>query len=340
MKSCLLACIVAVYAMCASAYAAVKVPLYFELEDAGPLETSASFCINGFPVNLGVCDLKNKFLAGDLPAKTVRDFFAALNAKDKVSVENMSLDGKSILVQKMLKKFSVSGLDFKSVRLLDVFKFNDTFKIFYEINDPKTSGKKLVSYFTFKKGLDGNYKLIIKPCDAMESLCAYSLATYYKSKSYKAFGFTQIDTEKEMPKLKFPNGFDFKKMNFLKEQPDVLGFYNAFVQARISGDVDLVTSFCSESSRRKVGELINMNVFEFGAKYKTRRQLNNTKVVGIISLAPLYVVVEQIGLKENEIRFRYTYVVKDTTGNMQIVNVFFESSFDDVLKSHKIMPQL
>ena len=143
-----------------------------------------------------------------------------------------------------------------------------------------------------------------------------------------------------MPKLKFPNGFDFKKMNFLKEQPDVLGFYNAFVQARISGDVDLVTSFYSESSRRKVVELINMNVFEFGAKYKTRRQLNNTKVVGIISLAPLYVVVEQIGLKENEIRFRYTYVVKDTTGNMQIVNVFFESSFDDVLKSHKIMPQL
>lgn len=83
-----------------------------------------------------------------------------------------------------------------------------------------------------------------------------------------------------------------------------------------------------------------MNVFEFGAKYKTRRQLNNTKVVGIISLAPLYVVVEQIGLKENEIRFRYTYVVKGTNGNMQIANVFFESSFDDVLKSHKIMPQL
>lgn len=326
--------------MCASAYAAVIVPLYFELEDATPLKTSASFCINSFPVNSGVCDLKNKFLAGDLPAKTVGDFFAALNAKDKVSVENMSLDGKSILVQKMFEKFSLSGLDFKSVHLLDVFKFKDTFKVFYEINDPKTSGKKLVSYFTFKKGLDGNYKLLVKPCDAMESLCAYSLATYYKSKSYKAFGFTQIDTEKEMPELKFPNGFDLKKMNFLKEQLDVLGFYNAFVNARSSGDVDLVASFYAESSRRKVVQLINTNMFEIGAKYKSKRQLNNKKVVGVISLAPLYVVVEQIGLKENEIGFRYTYVVKDTTGNMQIVNVFFESFFDDVLKSHKIMPQL
>lgn len=339
MKKILSTVLFVVYTACIYADVASLVPVYIDLDDGSTVKTNAHFAIKRFPVNSDIVDIKNKFLADDLPSKRINDFFEVLQKKDRTLIENMSLGYDSFSTQRILKKFSSQNIDFKSVRLLDVFQFNDVFKVFYKVNDSKT-GESLVSYFAFKKDIDGTYKRVVSINNALESLCSYSLLAFYKSQDYKTYGFGRCDNATKAPILKFSTIFDFSKMNFFKKQSDVSGFYDAFVQARSSGDVDLVTSFYTESSRRKVNDLLKMKVFEIGAKYKSRRESNDTRVVGIIPMDPLYVLIEQVCPRENEVYFKYIFIVKDANSNMQIANVFFESFFDDVLRSYKIMPQL
>lgn len=133
---------------------------------------------------------------------------------------------------------------------------------------------------------------------------------------------------------------NFKNLVFPKGNSDVTAFYNSFVSTRSSGDLQTMLSFYTDVSRLKIQSLIDSNHYEMGDKYNTKRQANNTVLLGIIPLYPLYVVVEKINPRYDETYLKYVFILKDSDGNMQITNVFYESFFDDLLKTYSMAPQL
>ena len=305
---------------------ATRVPLYFDLDSGKVIATDATFVVTRIPINLKLEDIKVPLCGNLIPKQTLEDFFSAIEQNDIQKITKLTAVKDHESVSRLLKKF--------------LFPIENRVKVFYEIDDPKQINKKLVSFLTFERASDSNYYRVSRSNNEIETLLSYSLLRYYNSKEYRDNGFAKTSQNaSEFPILNIRD-FDFKNLIFPKGNSDVTAFYNSFVSTRSSGDLQIMPSFYTDVSRLKVQSLIDSNHYEMGDKYNTKRQANNTVLLGIIPLYPLYVVVEKINPRNDETYFKYVFILKDSAGNMQITNVFYESFFDDLLKTYNMTPQL
>lgn len=319
---------------------ATRVPLYFDLDSGKVIATDATFVVTRIPINLKLEDIKVPLCGNLIPKQTLEDFFSAIEQNDIQKITKLTAVKDHESVSRLLKKFSNRNINFESLTILDLFPIENRVKVFYEIDDPKQINKKLVSFLTFEKASDSNYYRVSRSNNEIETLLSYSLLRYYNSKEYRDNGFAKTSQNaSEFPILNIRD-FDFKNLIFPKGNSDVTAFYNSFVSTRSSGDLQIMPSFYTDVSRLKVQSLIDSNHYEMGDKYNTKRQANNTVLLGIIPLYPLYVVVEKINPRNDETYFKYVFILKDSAGNMQITNVFYESFFDDLLKTYNMTPQL
>ena len=332
--------ILSVHCLVFSSGVVSEIPLYIDLDRGESIPTNATFWAKRFPVSSKLYDINKVSFMESSFKKTLLDFFDSLKNQDEKALTSLGSKDSEASVKWLMKKFSLPNINFDSIFILDVFCFGKTFKVFYEMEDPRKLGRRLVSCFTFERNGLYDYCRIVKVDDPIDALFSYSLIRYYNSEKYKKDGFNNIcQSIGDEPFIVFKD-FDLEKLNFCMTEKDVLAFYKSFVSLRSVGDMKIIPDFYSEHSRKKIKDLIDANMYDAGEKYAFRRRENNTMILGVIPISPLFVVVEKINPRGEEIYLKYTFIIKDKNGNMQITNVFFESFIDDLLKKHGITPHL